>query len=725
LNAEMIPSNPAAPERAEMTRPRTHLLDDQVRVLLVDDDVRNLEALEAALAETGCQLMRAQSADQALLLLLEYDFAAIVLDIKMPEMDGLELAQLIKGRKRSRDVPILFLTAYLLDERDILAGYRLGAASYLTKPLHPDILRSKIAIFADLYRKRRELMVANEALAHQVMERERAEAALRKVNQELEERVAERTAEVVRANEVLHANQKRLRVALDAGRMGTWEMDERERLTTFDEIQCALLGLPPGTTSLREREFLRFVFRDDVEIVRQAMEQVRARAEEGGGSFEAEFRVVRPSDGAVRWLLARGSVTAEADGRVLRTAGVSFDITDRKEAEEALQEADRRKNAFLATLAHELRNPLAPISNAVHFLLLKGPPEPDLRAARDVIARQTRQLSRLVDDLLDISRITQDRLELRKEHVTLEQVVHAAVETSRPLIELEGHDLMMELPAEPIVLDADLTRLAQVISNLLNNAARYTERGGRISLLAKRDASGVMIRVTDSGIGIPADVLPQVFNMFVQGTSGRSRASGGLGIGLALAKRLVELHGGTIAAHSAGPGMGSEFSIQLPVAVASGTAATAPADDGNGTPRAALRVLVVDDNEDAAGSMAALLRMMGNDVRVAHDGLEAVAAAAAYEPDVALLDVGLPSLNGYEVAQRIRARCTAADCHAPQRRPVLIALTGFGQESDRRESFSAGFDHHLTKPADLDALMKLLSDLSDRRRAMVAAEAVV
>jgi PAS domain S-box-containing protein len=718
-------SIPGTTERSEKPRARSHLLDDQVRVLLVDDDVRNLETLEAALAQTGCQLMRAQSADEALLLLLEYDFAAIVLDVKMPEMNGLELAQLIKGRKRNRDVPILFLTAYLLDEQDILAGYRLGAASYLTKPLHPEILRSKIAIFADLYRKRRELMLANEELEHQVAEREKAEAALRRANQELEIRVAERTAEVVRANEVLHANQKRLRVALDAGRMGTWEMDELERAATFDDMQCALLGLPPGTSTLRESDFFRLILSEDAELVRQAMDLARARADEGGGSFEVEFRITRPADGSVRWLLARGSVATEADGRVMRTAGVSFDITDRKEAEEALQEADRRKNAFLATLAHELRNPLAPISNAVHLLLIKGQSDPDLRAARDVIARQTRQLSRLVDDLLDISRITQDRLELRKEHVTLEQVVRSAVETSRPLIDLEGHDLRVELPREPVVLDADLTRLAQVISNLLNNAARYTERGGRISLVATRDASGIMIRVTDSGIGIPAEMLPQVFDMFVQGTSGRSRSSGGLGIGLALARRLVELHGGTITAHSAGPDAGSEFAIHLPVTVELETD-TAASDDGrDGAPQAALRVLVVDDNRDAADSLATLLRMMGNDVRTAHDGLEAVAAAAAYEPDVALLDVGLPSINGYEVAQRIRARCAATDCHAPERKPVLIALTGFGQEADRRESFNAGFDHHLTKPADLDALMKLLSDLSVRRRAAVGAEAIL
>lgn len=711
----MTMPSPATPTDAASGVP-TGRTDDQVRVLLVDDDVRNLETLEATLAESGCQLMRATSADEALLLLLEHDFAAIVLDIRMPEMNGLELAQLIKGRKRNRDVPILFLTAYLLDEKDVLEGYRLGAASYLTKPLHPEILRSKIAIFADLYRKRRELVQANEALEHQVAERRKAEAALREVNQELERRVQERTVAVLQANEVLRANQTRLRVALDAGRMGTWELDETRRTSRFDEVQCALLGLAPGTTTLTEREFLRLIYSDDVEIVRRAMEAARAGALEGGGAFEVEFRVVRPSDGTIRWLLARGSVATEADGRVTRTAGVSFDVTDRKHAEQALQEADRRKNAFLATLAHELRNPLAPISNAVHYLLLKGPPDPDLAAARDVIARQTRQLSRLVDDLLDISRITQDRLELRREPVELSRIVHAAVETSRPLIDLDGHVLTVEMPPEPVMLEADLTRLAQVISNLLNNAARYTEPRGRIDLLVSHDSSGVVIRVRDTGIGIPPDVLPQVFDMFVQGSEGRARASGGLGIGLALARRLVELHGGTISARSNGAGAGSEFTIRLPVAGAAAEC-EAPCDERQAShPKAALKVLVVDDNLDAADSLATLLRMMGNEVRTAHDGLEAVDVAMAYAPDVALLDVGLPKIDGYEVARRIRARTGTADGSGAGR-PVLIALTGFGQESDRRESFSAGFDHHLTKPADLKALMKLLSDISVSRQA--------
>ncbi|HSA57202.1 MAG TPA: response regulator [Gemmatimonadaceae bacterium] len=718
----MTTPSPATPEVAS-PQGAARATDDQVRVLLVDDDVRNLETLEVTLAESGCQLMRAQSADEALLLLLEHDFAAIVLDIRMPEMNGLELAQLIKSRKRNRDVPILFVTAYLLDEKDIVQGYRLGAASYLTKPLHPEILRSKIAVFADLYRKRRELLLANEALEHQVAERRKAEAALREVNQELERRVEERTADVVQANEVLRANQTRLRVALDAGRMGTWELDEVARTSRFDEVQCALLGLREGTTTLGEREFFRLIYPGDLSIVRRAMEAARAGAPEGGGAFEVEFRVVRPSDGALRWLLARGSVATESEGRVTRTAGVSFDITDRKQAEHALQEADRRKNAFLATLAHELRNPLAPISNAVHYLLLKGPAEPDFVAARDVIARQAQQLSRLVDDLLDISRITQDRLELRREPVELSRIVHAAVETSRPLIDVEQHTLTVEVPPEPIMLDADLTRLAQVISNLLNNAARYTEPRGHITLAATRDASGVTIRVQDTGIGIPAEILPQVFDMFVQGNGGRARASGGLGIGLALARRLVELHGGTISVRSAGPGSGSEFAIRLPVASVPAVDQPSHEEYYANHPRAALRVLVVDDNLDAADSLATLLRMMGNEVQTAHDGVAAVEAAAAYAPDVALLDVGLPKLDGYEVARRIRARADAADGHCAHR-PVLIALTGFGQESDRVESFRAGFDHHLTKPADLKALMQLLAELSASRRSEALRHAV-
>lgn len=682
--------------------------DDQVRVLLVDDEVRNLETLEAVLAESGCQLVRAQSADEALLLLLEHDFAALVLDIKMPEMNGLELAQLIKGRKRTRDIPILFLTAYLLEQRDVLRGYKVGAVDYLQKPIHPEVLRAKIAVFAELYRKRHALSRTNHALEREVVERERAEAALREANQRLESRVAERTIELVRAHEVLQANQQRLRIALDAGRMGTWEVDEITQTNSFDEVQRALLGLPPGRTSMAVEEFLTLVHPDDVTTVQRAMEEARQSALEGGGAFEIEFRVLRPADRTTRWLMVRGCAVAEVAGRVTRTAGVSFDVTERKHTEQTLRDADRRKNEFLATLAHELRNPLAPISNAIHLLLLKGPPDPDLRAARDVIARQTRQLARLVDDLLDINRITQDKLELRREPVPLATIVNAAVETSRPLINDGGHELTVSLPEAPIILHADTTRLAQVISNLLNNAAKYSDADGSITLTATSEGGHVVIRVRDTGIGIADDVLPHIFDMFVQAGSSRSRAGGGLGVGLALAKRLVELHDGTITVATDGPGTGTEFTITLPILETAQSLDHARDGASGGHAQSSMRVLVVDDNQDAVETLAILLRLWGNDVRTACDGLEAVDTALVWEPDVVLLDVGLPRLDGYAAARRIRQQCCG-------RRPVLIALTGFGQENDRRDSVAAGFDHHITKPADPGTLMRLLADVDARR----------
>ena len=328
-----------------------------------------------------------------------------------------------------------------------------------------------------------------------------------------------------------------------------------------------------------------------------------------------------------------------------------------------LKESDRRKDEFLAMLAHELRNPLAPIRNAVQILRLKGPFLPELQWARDVIDRQVQQMTRLVDDLLDVSRITRGKIELRKERIELVTVVKSAVEASRPLIEKQGHELTVLIPPEPIHLEADLTRLSQVLLNLLDNAAKYTDRGGRIWLTAERQNEQVLIRVKDTGIGIPPEMLPRIFEMFTQVDPSLERSQSGLGIGLMLVQRLVEMHGGTVEAHSAGPGMGSEFVLRLPVAAevkerepqeeaAYGQTASIPSTR---------RILVVDDNEDSADSVAILLRTMGNEVHIAHDGLEAVRAAAAFQPDVVLLDLGLPKLNGFEAASRIRKQPGGGD----------------------------------------------------------------
>lgn len=673
-----------------------------VKVLLVDDQVRNLEALQAVLHPSGCRLICAQSADEALLALLAHDFAAIVLDIRMPGMDGLELARLIKERRRTRHVPILFLTAHLLDEKDVLRGYQAGAVDYLTKPLNPEILRAKIDIFADLHRASQALSETNQQLQREITERQKAEEALLEANQQLEARVEARTAEVVHAHKVLAASEERLRIALDAGRMGTWELDSIRRVCHVDDVQCQLLGLPEETQAIPLDALLTLTHPADDATVRAAIESALASKSDDVADYSHEFRIVRPSDGTVRWLLVKGRTLPTADGPP-RRIGVTVDITDRKNDEQALQEADRRKNDFLATLAHELRNPLAPIRNAVELLRMKGPLPTDKRGPVEVIDRQARALTRLVDDLLDISRITQNRLELRREPASLSAIVEAAVEASRPLIDAGGHNLAVNLPDEPIVLLADVTRVAQVISNLLNNAARYSDQRGHIHVTVQRDDMEAVVTVADEGIGIPAAMLGRVFDMFVQVDRAQERGRGGLGVGLALSRQLVEMHGGTISASSGGPGLGSTFEIRLPIAseVEASVRATGARGD---LPTSRLRMLVVDDNRDSVDSLSALLRLMGNDVQMAYDGVEAVHAAHTFRPDVVLLDVGLPLRNGYDAARLIRGEEWGRDM-------VLIALTGWGQEQDRKRSREAGFDHHLVKPVDPKVLMTLVSEL--------------
>jgi PAS domain S-box-containing protein len=689
-----------------------------VKVLLVDDQVRNLEALQAVLHPSGCRLITAQSADAALLALLQHDFAAIVLDIRMPGMDGLELARLIKGRRRTRHVPILFLTAHLLDDKDVLRGYQAGAVDYLTKPLDPEILRAKINIFADLHRASQALSEANHQLKQEVAERERAQEALRDANQQLEVRVESRTAELVQAHAVLAASEERLRIALDAGRMGTWELDAARRACHIDEVQCTLLGLPAHTRSIPLDTLLALTYPADDERVRNAVEYALKTNVDNPSDYSYEFRIIRPSDGAVRWLLVSGRTIPGADA-LPRRIGVTVDITDRKRDEQALQEADQRKNDFLATLAHELRNPLAPIRNAVELMRMKNPLPVDKRGPADVIDRQTRALTRLVDDLLDISRITQNRLELRREPANLSAIVEAAIEASRPLIDNGGHTLEVNLPEEPIGLLADVTRLAQVISNLLNNAARYSDRKGRIQVAVRRDRAEAVVTITDEGIGIPAPMLSRVFEMFVQVDRAHERGRGGLGVGLALSRQLVEMHGGRITAHSPGPGLGSTFELRVPI-VAEVEASVRPVGLKEGLPTSRFRLLVVDDNRDSVDSLSALLRLMGNDVHMAFDGVEAVHAAHTLRPDVVLLDVGLPLQSGYDAARLIRSEPWGRDV-------VLIALTGWGQEQDRRRSREAGFDHHLVKPVDPRALMGLVSELfhAQRRGAAASAEPTI
>jgi CheY-like chemotaxis protein/two-component sensor histidine kinase len=366
----------------------------------------------------------------------------------------------------------------------------------------------------------------------------------------------------------------------------------------------------------------------------------------------------------------------------------------------ALKESDRRKDEFLATLAHELRNPLAPILSAIKVLGLKGSPAPEARWSREVIERQVDHLTRLIDDLLEISRITRNELELRKRRVTLDEVIAGALEASRPLIEASGHEVTVSVPSAPISLDGDLVRLSQVLLNLLNNAAKYTESNGRIWLTAERSGDTAIVRVKDTGIGIPVDKLPHLFEIFYQVDQSRERSKGGLGIGLALVRRLVEAHGGTVEARSEGLGTGSEFIVRLPMASA-GTAVSEPKNDAVDLPVQRARILIADDNRDSADSLSAFLRFTNNEVYVAYDGIEAVEAAERHRPELVLLDIGMPRLNGEDACRRIRSQAWGADV-------TIIALTGWGQEEDRRRTMDAGFDGHLVKPIDPADVVKLI-----------------
>lgn len=441
------------------------------------------------------------------------------------------------------------------------------------------------------------------------------------------------------------------------------------------------------------RSFLDAVHPDDRKRVDAKME-----SQGKGEPTDVEYRVVRP-DGSVRWVRDRAFAVKDASGRVYRMAGIAVDITEKKQAEEALKDADRRKDQFLATLAHELRNPLAPLRNAVEVLRFAQGNYSLMEQAHGMVERQIRHMVRLIDDLLDISRITKGRLQIRKERVELAEIVHTAVETSRPLLQAAGHDFSLMLPDEPIYLDADPTRLAQVLSNLLNNAAKYTEMGGSIKLSIERHAGQAVITVWDNGIGIAPEDMSHLFEMFSQVVPALERSQGGLGIGLSLVKGLVELHGGSVRAYSDGAGKGSEFVVRLPTA--SRPAPAVPIDDEKPLSRPKRRILVVDDNRDSADSLSMMLRLMGHVAEMAHDGLAAVRTAATFRPEVVLLDIGLPHMNGYEAARYIREQQWGKEM-------LVIALTGWGSEDDKQRAREAGFDQHLTKPVAVEDLERVL-----------------
>jgi signal transduction histidine kinase len=524
-------------------------MPDPIHILIVDDEARNLDALEAILQDPAYRILRADDADKALRLLLENQVAAIVLDIKMPGVSGFELARLIKGTKKFRQIPLVFLTAYLVNDADVVAGYGAGAVDYLTKPVNPQILRHKVAVFAELFRKTR---------------------ALAELNEHLETRVQERTAELERS-------------------------------------------------------------------------------------------------------------------------------------ETALRAADRQKDLFLATLAHELRNPLAPLRTGLDLLLQELQQSPLAVRTLSVMNRQLDHMVRLVEDLLDVSRISGGRLEMRKDHVDLLSIIERALETVQPALTKRGQQVTVDAPL-PVPAHVDATRIAQIIANLLSNASKHSPPGAEIRIELEVEGDLAVLRVVDRGAGIPTDQLGRVFDTFTKIERREGVANDGLGIGLALSRQLAELHGGSLVVASAGEGRGATFTLQVPTGNAR-RASDSPATTDAPALRASrgLRVVLVEDNEDSAEMLSTWLEHLGHDVHVAHAGDEGLALVLQERPDVVLCDLGLPGMDGVEVCRRI-LRATSTP-------PTMVALTGWGMAEDRRRTGEAGFRHHLVKPIALEKLRTLLAGI--------------
>jgi PAS domain S-box-containing protein len=524
----------------------------------------------------------------------------------------------------------------------------------------------------------------------------------------------------------LRESEERLRFALDSGRLGFWQHDLATGALFCSDHCRAHFGRGPDEPITHE-EILAAVHADDRD---RATEAIRD-AVRSGRPYDLEYRVVWP-DGSVRWLMVRGRANYDTFGHPLRTFGITLDITERKEAEarqaaveESLRDAARRKDEFLAMLAHELRNPLSPVASAIEIMRARPDRELDERA-RGVVERQLGHMSRLIDDLLDVSRINTGKITLRNERLDLRVTVQRAVESVRTFVAGFEHTMTVELPTCPVYLDADPVRLEQVITNLLHNAAKYTDPGGRIRITLESLDGFANIRVHDNGIGITPDLLGQVFDLFTQGERGLDRSQGGLGLGLTLVRSLVRLHGGTVEAHSEGPGRGSEFVVTLPVPKDEGVptgirmngrmrdegercdpssvmrhAPTAGTHPSSPIPEPLKRVLVVDDIPDSAETLAELARIWGFEVATEYDGLGALRRADEWLPHFVFLDIGMPGLDGYEVAQRLRRDYRFT-------KTFLVALTGYGRPEDVARSRAAGFDHHLVKPVDVRQVEGLL-----------------
>jgi signal transduction histidine kinase/DNA-binding response OmpR family regulator len=697
--------------------------DDKVNILVVDDLPEKLLVMETILGELGETVVTARSGEEALRLVLQYEFAVILLDVNMPGMDGFETAAFIRGRKKSAHTPIIFITAFA-DEVHTTQGYSLGAVDYIFSPVVPEVLRTKVKVFVELSRMTQQVKRQAEervALAREQGLRAAAEEARRR-----SEFLAR--ASTVLANSLDHEATVRgllgvvvphlgdlaaVTVVREPG--GAWHSELAWVFPPDPQVHTAALAAEQGPDDAMRAAVERVLASAKAEVLDELSVPYPPPGCGGGPGPGPEFRL---RTAVVVPLLARGrtlgalALAMSCSGRRYTPDDISLaeDLAgraaialDNARLYQNIQEGDRRKDEFLAMLAHELRNPLAPIRNAVQVLRLTGLHEPLLVQAREMIDRQVTHMTRLIDDLLDMSRLSRGKILLRKERLDLVPLVRATVGDYRSVLEATGLGLEEHLPEGPLWTYGDPTRLAQVVGNALHNANKFTDAGGKVTVELAGEPGGrdALIRIRDTGVGMEPEVLARVFEAFSQADRSLDRSRGGLGLGLALVRGLVGLHGGEVRVASDGPGQGTELTIRLPLGAPQHTPRVVPAPHRpTGLSR---RVLVIEDNPDSAESMRLLLTLSGHQVEVAPTGVAGMERAREFRPEVVLCDIGLPGgMDGYAVARAMR--------QDPELAPAfLIASTGYGQAEDQRRCREAGFDAHLTKPVDLPELQRLLA----------------
>jgi signal transduction histidine kinase/DNA-binding response OmpR family regulator len=688
-------------------------------ILIVDDRLDKRVVFRTILEELDQNIVTASSGEEALRWLLDNDCAVILLDVNMPGMDGLETAELIRARRKSAHTPIIFITAFA-DEMHTARGYSLGAVDYILSPVVPNILRSKVKALVQLHRLNAELKRRSDERVALVKEQ-----AARSVAEESQRRASF----LAEATQVMASSLDVETILKGASGLVVPFLADYSAIALMNEdgsIRAQRSSAVAGWGPFVEGHAAQFEAR---------LAELRAHAIERGTPETAERIAAPPADGDKAGdspageihafpLVTRGQTRGALllalgpSGRRLGAADLSLADSLAGRAASALencmlyeeiQRADQRKNEFLATLSHELRNPLAPMRAALHMLRSRSIEPERSRSLLETMDRQVAQMTRLVEDLLDISRITRGAIELRRETLDVGSEVRNAIESCQGQLDVGGHELALDLPDEGLHVVADRVRLQQILENLLLNAAKYTDHGGHIRVSAEATLSEAVIRVTDNGIGIPPDKLSQVWELFVQVDESPERIRKGLGIGLALVRDLVKRHGGSVEAASEGLGKGSTFTVRLPRAVRADIAIPAPAAQPVAVPSGAgKRVLIVDDNVDACETLAMMLELLGQQTRQAHEGTGALKAAQEYKPELIFMDIGLPGLTGHQVAERMRRELGMTETY-------IVALSGYGTEEDRRKSLFAGFDNHFVKPLDPTALPGILAE-ADRRK---------